>query len=183
MGVPPPSPGLGTGDAARGGYRERVIREARPDDVPTILGFIRELAAYERLPEEARATGAQLHDALFGPDHVASAHLAVDDATGEAVGFALWFRNFSTWRGVPGIYLEDLYVRPDQRGSGHGRALLRELAAICVERGYARLEWSVLDWNEPSIGFYRSLGATSQDEWTVFRLDGEALAGAAGERA
>jgi GNAT superfamily N-acetyltransferase len=101
--------------------------------------------------------------------------MAVDDRTGEPAGFALWFLNFSTWRGVHGIYLEDLYVRPEARGAGHGRALLTELARLCVERGYGRLEWSVLDWNEPSIGFYRALGALPQDEWTVFRLADEAL--------
>jgi GNAT superfamily N-acetyltransferase len=153
-----------------------VIREAAPDDVPTILGFIRELAEYERLPDEACATEAQLQTALFGERNVAYAHMAVDDATGEPVGFALWFLNFSTWRGVPGIYLEDLYVRPDARGTGHGKALLTELARVCAERGYARLEWSVLNWNEPSIGFYRSLGARPQEEWSVFRLTGDPLA-------
>jgi GNAT superfamily N-acetyltransferase len=157
-----------------------MIREATPADVPTILGFIRDLAAYERLPDEARATEAQLHAVLFGDRPVAYGHMAVDDGSGEPVGFALWFLSFSTWRGVPGIYLEDLYVRPENRGGGHGTALLTELARICGERGYARLEWSVLDWNEPSIGFYRSLGARPQDEWTVFRLDGDALTGLAG---
>jgi GNAT superfamily N-acetyltransferase len=102
--------------------------------------------------------------------------MAVDDATGEAVGFALWFLNFSTWRGVHGIHLEDLYVRPAARGGGHGRALLTELARICVARGYERLEWSVLDWNRPAIGFYEALGARPQDEWTVYRLTDRALA-------
>ncbi|TDU04264.1 L-amino acid N-acyltransferase YncA [Streptomyces sp. 846.5] len=153
-----------------------MIREARPDDVPQILAFVRELAEYERALEDARATEEQLHAALFGPHPAAFAHIAEDDTTGEPVGFALWFLNFSTWKGVHGLYLEDLYVRPEARGGGHGRALLATLAQICVERGYGRLEWSVLDWNEPSIGFYKALGAVPMDEWTVFRLTGAPLA-------
>ncbi|MEU9475665.1 GNAT family N-acetyltransferase [Streptomyces sp. NPDC048191] len=153
-----------------------MIRTATPDDIPVIHALIRELAEYEKAPEEARATEEQLREALFGLRPAAFAHLAVDDATGEAVGFALWFLNFSTWRGVHGIYLEDLYVRPVARGGGHGRALLTELARICVERGYERLEWSVLDWNRPAIGFYEALGARPQDEWTVYRLTDGALA-------
>ncbi|MFD5820222.1 GNAT family N-acetyltransferase [Streptomyces sp. NPDC127038] len=159
-----------------------MIRVATPEDVPVIHALVRELAAYEKAPEEARATPEQLREALFGPDPAAYAHIAEDDTTGESVGFSLWFLNFSTWRGVHGIYLEDLYVRPASRGGGHGRALLAELARICVERGYQRLEWSVLNWNRPSIGFYESLGARPQDEWTVYRLtDGalEALGGRA----
>ncbi|HXV94605.1 MAG TPA: GNAT family N-acetyltransferase, partial [Pseudonocardia sp.] len=117
--------------------------------------------------------------ALFGPAPALFGHVAEVPATGggtEVVGCALWFLNFSTWRGVHGIYLEDLYVRPAHRGAGLGRALLARLAAVCAERGYARLEWSVLDWNTPSIGFYRSLGAVGMDGWTTFRLDGEPLA-------
>ncbi|MER6731327.1 GNAT family N-acetyltransferase [Streptomyces puniciscabiei] len=153
-----------------------MIRTAIPADVPVIHALIRELAEYEKAPQEARATQEQLREALFGERPAAFAHLAVDDATGQAVGFALWFLNFSTWRGVHGIYLEDLYVRPSARGGGHGRALLTELARICVERGYGRLEWSVLDWNRPAIGFYEALGARPQDEWTVYRLTDEALA-------
>lgn len=137
--------------------------------------MIRELAEYEKALHEAKATQEQLTEALFGDRPAAYAHIAADDETGEPVGFALWFLNFSTWRGVQGMYLEDLYVRPERRGGGHGKALLTELARICVERGYPRLEWSVLDWNEPSIQFYRSLGARPQDEWTVYRLTGEAL--------
>ncbi|MFD5751257.1 GNAT family N-acetyltransferase [Streptomyces sp. NPDC059255] len=152
-----------------------MIRTATPADIPVIHAMIRELAEYEKVPHEARATEEQLHEALFGERPAAFAHLA-ETADGEPVGFALWFLNFSTWRGVHGIYLEDLYVRPDRRGGGHGKALLAELARICVERGYERLEWSVLDWNEPSIAFYRSLGALPQDEWTVFRLTDAALA-------
>ncbi|MFE4536394.1 GNAT family N-acetyltransferase [Streptomyces scopuliridis] len=151
-----------------------MIRNATPADVPVIHAMIRELAEYEKALDEARATEEQLREALFGERPAAYAHIA-ETEDGEPVGFALWFLNFSTWRGVHGIYLEDLYVRPDRRGGGHGKALLTELARICVERGYERLEWSVLDWNEPSIGFYRSLGALPQDEWTVFRLTDAAL--------
>ncbi|MEU9401621.1 GNAT family N-acetyltransferase [Streptomyces sp. SID4985] len=153
-----------------------MIRTATPDDVPAIHRMVRELAAYEKAADEARATEEQLREALFGERPAAFAHLAVDDTTGEPAGFALWFLNFSTWRGVHGIYLEDLYVRPEARGGGHGRALLTELARICAERGYERLEWSVLDWNAPAIGFYESLGARPQDEWTVYRLTDAPLA-------
>ncbi|WP_156725380.1 GNAT family N-acetyltransferase [Streptomyces apocyni] len=152
-----------------------MIRIATPADVPVIHAMVRELAEYEREPDAARATPEQLHEALFGERPAAYAHIA-ENAEGESVGFALWFLNFSTWRGVHGIYLEDLYVRPEARGGGHGKALLTELARLCVERGYERLEWSVLDWNEPSIQFYRSLGAMPQDEWTVYRLTEGALA-------
>ncbi|MFI6704538.1 GNAT family N-acetyltransferase [Streptomyces sp. NPDC050509] len=151
-----------------------MIRTATPADVPVIHAMVRELAEYEKALHEVRATEEQLHEALFGERPAAFAHLA-ETEDGEPVGFALWFLHFSTWRGVHGIYLEDLYVRPDRRGGGHGKALLGELARICVERGYERLEWSVLDWNEPSIAFYRSLGALPQDEWTVFRLTDGAL--------
>jgi GNAT superfamily N-acetyltransferase len=153
-----------------------MIRPAVASDVPTIHALIRDLAEYERALDDARATEQQLHDALFGPHPAAFAHIAENDGTGEPVGFALWFLNFSTWTGVHGLYLEDLYVRPEARGGGHGRALLAELARICTERGYGRLEWSVLDWNEPSIGFYKSLGAVPMDGWTVFRLTGQPLA-------
>ncbi|MEU6507728.1 GNAT family N-acetyltransferase [Streptomyces sp. NPDC046942] len=153
-----------------------MIRAATPADVPVIHALIRELAEYEKALEEARASEEQLRETLFGERPAAFAHMAVDDGSGEPVGFALWFLNFSTWRGVHGIYLEDLYVRPTARGAGHGRALLTELARICVQRGYARLEWSVLNWNAPAIGFYESLGARPQDEWTVYRLTEGALA-------
>jgi ribosomal protein S18 acetylase RimI-like enzyme len=158
-----------------------MIREATPDDVPTILSLIHRLADYERATGEAKATEQQLHTALFGPDAVASCLLAVDDAdagartTHAVVGFALWFRSFSTWLGTAGIYLEDLFVSPDARENGHGRSLLTALAAIAVERGYGRVEWSVLNWNEPAKGFYRRLGARPQDEWAVWRLTGNAL--------
>ncbi|MEU3374505.1 GNAT family N-acetyltransferase [Streptomyces sp. NPDC006711] len=151
-----------------------MIRDATPADVPVLHAMIRELAAYEKCPDEARATQAQLREALFGERPAAFAHLA-EDATGAPVGFSIWFLNFSTWRGTHGIYLEDLYVRPEARGDGHGRALLAELAGICVARGYERLEWSVLDWNVPAIEFYRSLGAVSLSEWTVNRLTDDAL--------
>ena len=153
-----------------------MIRPATAEDIPAIHALVRELADYERALADAEATEEQLHTALFGPHPAAFAHIAEDDTTGSVVGFALWFLNFSTWKGVHGLYLEDLYVRPQFRGGGHGRALLTELARICVERGYGRLEWSVLDWNEPSIGFYKALGAVPMDEWTVFRLTGEPLA-------
>ena len=150
-----------------------MIREAREADVAAVVGLVHELAEYERSPELCTLTEDQLHAALFGPEAVAHCHVA--EVAGEVVGCAIWFRSFSTWRGVPGIYLEDLFVRPAHRGSGLGKALLAQLAAVCAEQGYARLEWQVLDWNEPSIGFYRSLGAVPMDEWTTFRLDGEAL--------
>ncbi|MGW1163170.1 N-acetyltransferase family protein [Streptomyces sp. NPDC002513] len=150
-----------------------MIRTATPDDIPVLHTLIRELADYEKAPDEARATQEQLHEALFGDRPAAFAHLAEQD--GEVVGFALWFLNFSTWRGVHGIYLEDLYVRPEARGGGHGKALLTELARICVARGYERLEWSVLNWNSPTIAFYEALGARPQDEWTVYRLTDDAL--------
>ncbi|MEW2510993.1 GNAT family N-acetyltransferase [Streptomyces sp. NPDC046870] len=152
-----------------------MIRTATPDDVPVIHAMVRELAEYEKAPEEARASEAQLREALFGERPAAFAHMAVDETGGEPVGFALWFLSFSTWRGVHGIHLEDLYVRPEARGGGHGRALLAELARICGERGYERLEWSVLDWNRPAIGFYEALGARPQDGWTVYRLTDGAL--------
>ncbi|MGC4986928.1 MULTISPECIES: GNAT family N-acetyltransferase [unclassified Streptomyces] len=152
-----------------------MIRTATPDDIPVIHALVRELAEYEKALEEARATPEQLREALFGTNPAAYAHIAEDDVTGEPVGLSLWFLNFSTWRGVHGIYLEDLYVRPTARGGGHGKALLTELARICVERGYQRLEWSVLNWNRPAIDFYESLGARPQDEWTVYRLTDDAL--------
>ena len=151
-----------------------TVRPAVPDDVPVVLELIRELAVYEREPDAVRTTVPELHEALFGAVPAAWCHVAVSDG-GAVVGFALWHLTFSTWRGRPGIWLEDLFVRPEARGNGLGRELLQELARICVQRGYPRLAWWVLDWNEPSIGFYRSLGAEPQDEWTTFRLDDEAL--------
>ncbi|MCX5227708.1 MULTISPECIES: GNAT family N-acetyltransferase [unclassified Streptomyces] len=156
-----------------------MIRTATPADVPVIHALVRDLAEYEKALDEVRTTPEQLQEALFGERPAAFAHVA-ETEDGEVVGFAIWFLNFSTWRGVHGIYLEDLYVRPEVRGGGHGKALLTELARICVERGYERLEWSVLNWNKPSIDFYESLGARPQDEWTVYRLTDGALAGLGG---
>ena len=151
-----------------------VIRPSRPDDVAAILRLIIELAVYEQEPDAVLATEADLQAALFGPHPQVFAHVAEID--GEVIGFALWYVNFSTWTGQHGIWLEDLYVSPSHRGGGLGKALLAELARICVERGYTRLEWWVLDWNSPAIGFYDALGAHSMDEWTVRRLDGDDLA-------
>ena len=151
-----------------------LIRAAVPSDVPVLLQLVRELAAYEREPDAVEATAADLHRALF-EEHTASCHVAQDD-DGGVVGFALWYVTFSTWKGRPGLWLEDLFVRPSARGSGLGTALLRALAAVCLERGYPRFEWWVLDWNASAIGFYRSLGAVPQEEWTTFRVDGDALA-------
>lgn len=144
------------------------------------MRLVHALAEYERLAHECEMTPEQLHAALFGPEPALFGHVAEID--GEVVGFTLWFLSFSTFRGTHGIYLEDLFVHPDHRGTGLGRALLTELAEECVRRGYARLEWAVLDWNAPAIGFYESLGATPQDDWTVYRLTGETLAGV-GKRA
>lgn len=150
-----------------------LIRRATEADVPALLRGIRALADYEKLAHEVRATEEGLRAALFGEDAVAEAALA--ETGGTLVGFALYFRNFSTFLGKPGIYLEDLFVWPEWRGRGAGKALLRHLAQLVVDRGYGRLEWAVLDWNTPSIAFYRSLGAVPMDEWTVFRLTGTAL--------
>lgn len=149
------------------------IRPARPEDVSTILSLIRELAEYERLLDEVEATEERLHHSLFGSRPHAEAVLAWEGE--EVVGFALFFHNFSTFLGLPGIYLEDLYVRPHARRKGIGRLLLTHLAGLAKERGCGRLEWSVLDWNEPAIRFYQSIGARPMDEWTVFRLTGAAL--------
>jgi GNAT superfamily N-acetyltransferase len=154
-------------------YPAVVIRPAAPADVPAILQLIKELAEYERAPDAVEATDELLRNALFCAEPRVHVHIAEQD--GAAVGFAMWFVNFSTWLGRHGIYLEDLYVKPAYRGQGHGMALLTELARICVERGYGRLEWWVLDWNEPAIGFYRSIGAIPMSEWTVQRLSGDAL--------
>ena len=154
------------------------VRPIQAADVPTVVDLVYELAEYERLRELCHLDSEQLRAALFGPTP-ALFGLVAEDPEHQVVGYALYFLNFSTWEGVHGIYLEDLYVRPDQRGSGLGRALLTGLATIAEERGYARVEWSVLDWNAPSIAFYRSLGAEPMDGWTVFRLTGPALRRAA----
>lgn len=152
-----------------------MIRPAEPADVPVLLQLVRELAEYERAPDAVEATEALLSEALFGAAPVASCHVAVD-GDGAVVGFALWYVTFSTWQGRPGMWLEDLFVRRAARRLGLGKALLETLAAVCLERGYPRFEWWVLDWNEPAHGFYRSLGARPEDEWTVWRVDGDALA-------
>jgi GNAT superfamily N-acetyltransferase len=161
-----------------------MIRPARPEDIPAIYQMIRDLADYERGLDEVTATEDDVRNALLAEHPAVFAHVATehDGASGqdEIVGFALWFLNYSTWTGQHGIYLEDLYVKPEHRGGGHGKALLAELARICVERGYERLEWWVLDWNTPARGFYASLGALPMDEWTVHRLTGSALAALAG---
>jgi GNAT superfamily N-acetyltransferase len=151
-----------------------VIRPATANDVPAILQMIHDLAIYEKEPDAVRNTPEMLHAALFGENPRIFATMAENDA-GDVQGFALWFLNYSTWEGVHGIYLEDLYVKPEARGAGHGKALLRHLAATAVDRGYARVEWSVLDWNEPSINFYKNLGAAPMDDWSTFRLTGAAL--------
>ena len=155
-----------------------MIRAATSADVPTILRFVRELAAFEREANAVLATEPMLAEALFGTAPAAEAVVAELD--GDAVGFALFFHNFSTWEGRRGLYLEDLYVTPEARGRGIGKALLRHLAAIAVERGCARFEWSVLDWNANAIALYRAMGAVGQDEWTVQRVTGEALQRLAG---
>lgn len=153
-----------------------LIRTAIPADVPAILGMIHDLAVYEKEPDAVKNTVEMLQENLFGENPGIFAHVVDSPVAGEPiVGFALWFLNYSTWEGTMGIHLEDLYVRPEARGGGYGKALLRTLAQIAVERGYARVEWSVLDWNEPSINFYRSLGAVPMDGWHVFRLDGGEL--------
>jgi GNAT superfamily N-acetyltransferase len=149
------------------------IRPATLADLPLIAQFIRDLAEYERLAHEVRFDEAGLGERLFGARPYAEVLIGEIDTSPQ--GFALFFHNFSTFEGKPGIYLEDLFVRPDARGSGLGKALLAALAQLAVERDCARLEWAVLDWNEPSIGFYKALGARPMDEWTVFRMDGEAL--------
>ena len=151
-----------------------AIRPASPADLPLIAELIRALAEYEKLADEVRFDEATLGEKLFGPRPYAE--VLIGESDGEPQGFALFFHNFSTFEGRPGIYLEDLFVRPEARGCGLGKALLGELARIAVERDCARLEWWVLDWNEPSIGFYKSLGARLMDEWTVMRVDGKALA-------
>lgn len=150
-----------------------MIRVAEPGDIDTILQFIRDLADYEKLAHAVKADSDTLARYLFGPRPMAEVLIA--ERHGSAIGFALFFHNFSTFEGRPGLYLEDLFVRPEARGSGAGKALLVRLAELAIERDCARLEWSVLDWNEPAIAIYRAIGAVPMDEWTVQRLDGDAL--------
>jgi GNAT superfamily N-acetyltransferase len=150
-----------------------MIRPATPADVPVIAQLIRGLAEYERLADKCVLKEADLHRHLFGTPKYAEVLLAEDDGT--VVGFALFFHNYSTFRAKPGVYLEDLFVVPEARGKGHGKALLRELARLALARDCARVEWSVLNWNEPSIAFYQSLGANPMDEWSVYRLTDEPL--------
>lgn len=152
---------------------ELTLRNATEEDVPLILRFIRELAEYERLAHEVVATEESIRQTLFGARAFAEVILA--EQRGEPVGFALLFHNYSTFLGRPGIYLEDLYVRPEMRGYGIGKALLVRLAQIALERNCGRFEWAVLNWNESAIRFYRSLGALPEDAWTVYRLKGESL--------
>lgn len=149
------------------------IRSAEPRDVERMHALMIELAEYEKLAHEVEATASDLHDHLFRDNPALFGTVAEVD--GEVVGMAIWFLNYSTWQGKHGLYLEDLYVQPAHRGKGLGLALMQHLAAICVERGYGRFQWWVLDWNTPSIDFYKSLGAIAMDEWTTFRLTGEAL--------
>ena len=150
-----------------------IIREASAGDVPAIASLIRELAGFERAAHEAVATDEQLHDALFGDAAHVRCHVAlVDD---EVVAMALWFLNYSTWQGTAGVYLEDLFVQSAHRSRGIGRALMRTLARLCVDNGYSRLQWWVLNWNTPAIDFYESIGASPMDEWTVYRLSDDAL--------
>lgn len=150
-----------------------LIRPAEAKDAALILRFITELAIYEKAEHEVKASVAEIEQSLFSDD--ATAHALICESEGEAIGYAVYFYNYSTWQGCNGLYLEDLYITPDQRGGGAGKALLKHLAALAVENGCGRFEWSVLDWNQPAIDFYRSLGALPQDEWIKYRLDGEAL--------
>jgi GNAT superfamily N-acetyltransferase len=154
------------------------IRSATPADVPTMLRFVRELATYEREPDAVLATEPMMAEALFGSDPAAAALIAERD--GEAIGFALYFFTYSTWTGRRGLWLEDLYVTTEARGSGAGAALLRALAGVALDRDCARFEWTVLDWNTPAIDFYRAKGAAPLDQWTTQRVEGEALVRLAG---
>lgn len=149
-----------------------LIREAVPSDIDAIWDLIIGLAEYEKAVDEVKTDKAQIAKSIFEGD-VAKCHVA--EINGEVIGIALWFLNYSTWTGQPGIYLEDLYVMPEFRGKGAGLALMKELARICIKNGYPRFQWWVLDWNEPSINFYKNIGAEPMDEWTVYRLSGEAL--------
>lgn len=151
-----------------------AIRPVRPEDVPAVVAMVHELADFELAPQMCHLTVEQLRAALFAPNPALFGHVAVPAAGGEPYGFALWFLNFSTWEGVHGIYLEDLYVRPEVRGTGAGRALLAHLAAICTERGYRRLDWWALHWN-PARDFYAAIGANAMTDWLPYRLEGRSL--------
>jgi len=159
-----------------------TVRAARRDDIPQILTLVRELAAYEREPDAVEGTAEGYAQVLFPADGGPTAYAHVAEVDGHVVGIAVWFLTFSTWEGRNGIHLEDLYVTEEHRGSGLGKALLRSLAEICVERGYRRLEWWVLRWNEPSIAFYDALGAEPMDGWVDYRLSGRPLEALAGRR-
>ncbi len=154
-----------------------ILRPAAPADVPILHDFIRQLAAYEKAPDAVAMTPAELHEALFGPRPRAEALLALID--GQPGGFAIWFESFNTWTGRPALHIEDVFVVPAARGQGLGAAIFSHLARLAVARGYRRMEWAVLDWNAPAIGFYRKLGAEAQSEWTKYRLSGAALHAAA----
>ncbi len=156
-----------------------TIRDAVRADAPLIVELVRELALYERAPDAAKASLADIEAALFGAHP--KVHALIAETGGAAAGFAVYFFNFSTWTGRHGVYLEDLFVRESARGQGIGKALLARLAQIAIEKNCARVEWAVLDWNEPAIGFYKSLGAKAMNEWTVYRVDGGALAALAGD--
>ncbi len=162
-----------------------TLRPATPDDIPEILALVRDLAEYERSPGEAKATAEQMRRALFGDPakdgkEAGIAECIMGEVDGKVQGLAVYFMNFSTWTGRPGIYLEDLFVRPAARGAGLGKALLARVAAVAVERGLPRIDWLVIDWNEAAIGFYKSLGAVALDKWTIHRLSGDALGRVAG---
>jgi GNAT superfamily N-acetyltransferase len=154
---------------------DRSVRTAQPDDLPAILGLVRELATYEKEPDAVTATEADFREALFPADHAPTAFAHVAVVEGTVVGMAIWYVTFSTWLGRGGIWLEDLFVSPRHRGAGLGKAMLATLAKTCAERGYGRLEWWVLRWNTPSIGFYDSIGGQPMDEWLTYRLQGPAL--------
>ena len=151
----------------------QLIREAKVEDIQVIYELIVELAIYEKEPDAVVASVEEIKENLFGTKPVAYCHVAEID--GQVVGIAIWFLNYSTWLGKAGLYLEDLFVKPEFRGSGLGLSLMKTLAQVCVDRGYERFQWWVLDWNEPSINFYKSIGAEAMDEWTVYRLSGSAL--------
>ena len=149
------------------------IRPARQDEVGNVLQLIHDLALYEKAPNEVEATEKELLETIFVDD--ARVFCDVVDVNGEIAGMAIWFLNYSTWQGKHGIYLEDLFIKPEFRGKGYGKALLQHLAKVCDERGYGRFQWWVLDWNSPAIEFYKSLGAVAMDEWTVYRVSGDPL--------